>query len=692
MKLNGKEILICDCEGTMKLPDKALTKIFNAGEVIVNTHLCRAQIGNFNNAVSHGEPMLVACTQEAPLFIENSINSNPDSEISYVNIRERAGWSKQGEKALPKISALIQEATLEPPLANSLTMHSEGSVLVYGIDANALEVAKQIAKRLSAICIIKGDANIQPPRLMDVPSFVGNIKSASGHLGDFEVLIDNYAPVQVSSQEKFEIGKRNNGVTIKFDLILDISNGEPLFSAPDKRDGYFHEASGNTAGIQKAIFDLVDMVGEFQKPRYIKYDNNICVHARSAQVGCTRCIDVCPTGAITPAQDEVNIDPYICAGCGSCASVCPTGAASYQLPAGNFIYERLKLLLDSYRDAGGQKPILLIHDTGYGDDMIAAIAHIDHEKKWGLPANVIPFALNETTQVGFDFFAVALAFGAIAIHIIVNPANNDELEGLKSQIKLIETATNGLGFGENRVTIIDQSDPEVVAEMLYSSTPNPEIIPGDFAPMGSKRSLANLALNHLHDQAPAPTDLLPLSKGAPFGTINVNTDGCTLCLSCVAACPTGALRDDSDNPQFTFTETACVQCGLCRTICPESVITLTPQFNFTEHARKAIIIKEEEPFECIKCGTPFGVKSSINQMMEKLRGHSMFSDGKALERIKMCPDCRVTDQFDDPDTPMAVGDRPEIRTTEDYMKDREELRSNAEEHKKAHGLDDREET
>ena len=37
-------------------------------------------------------------------------------------------------------------------------MHSEGSVLIYGIDANALEIAKQIAKRLSAICIIKGDA------------------------------------------------------------------------------------------------------------------------------------------------------------------------------------------------------------------------------------------------------------------------------------------------------------------------------------------------------------------------------------------------------------------------------------------------------------------------------------------------------------------------------------------------------
>ena len=82
------------------------------------------------------------------------------------------------------------------------------------------------------------------------------------------------------------------------------------------------------------------------------------------------------------------------------------------------------------------------------------------------------------------------------------------------------------------------------------------------------------------------------------------------------------------------------------------------------------------------------MQSSIEQMVEKLRGHSMFANEGALERIKMCPDCRVADQFDDPDTPMAVGDRPEIRTTDDYMRDREELRLNAEKHKKVHGLDE----
>ena len=65
MKLNGKQILICDCEGTIDLPKKALEKLFGTDDITVNTHLCRTQIGNFTNAVAAGEPMIVACTQEA---------------------------------------------------------------------------------------------------------------------------------------------------------------------------------------------------------------------------------------------------------------------------------------------------------------------------------------------------------------------------------------------------------------------------------------------------------------------------------------------------------------------------------------------------------------------------------------------------------------------------------------------------
>ena len=71
-----------------------------------------------------------------------------------------------------------------------------------------------------------------------------------------------------------------------------------------------------------------------------------------------------------------------------------------------------------------------------------------------------------------------------------------------------------------------------------------------------------------------------LPAGAPFGKVELNVEGCTLCLACVSACPTGALGDDPEKPTLRFSEDACVQCGLCKATCPEKVITLTPQLDF----------------------------------------------------------------------------------------------------------------
>ena len=683
MKINDKNVLVCDCEGTIKFDKKALSKVFKGMDLEINTHLCRSQIENFSKSVSEGKPMVVACTQEAPFFIETAAEIEPSTNVSYTNIRERAGWSDDAKGSLPKIKALLTESTLDAPLATSVSMTSEGSVLVYGDDEIALEIAKQLSSRLNVTCIIKDTKDVMPPRLMDLPVFVGTISSLSGHLGAFEAIVDKYAPVQVSSRTNFEMGQqKTDGVKLNTDLVVDVSTDEALVTAPEKRDGYFHPDIGNPMLVQKALFEITDLVGEFEKPRYIKYDPEICVHARSTQVGCSRCLDVCPTGAITSGNDEVVINPYICAGCGSCASVCPTGAAKYELPAGNFIYERLKLLLDTYSETGGENAILLVHDIHHGEDMISVMARMGR----GLPANVLPFAVNEVTQIGFDFMSVALGYGAEKIFILTGPGNVGETDGLLGQIDLIEAISSGLSYGENRVSIIDLIDPDALAEVLYDKFDLPPMAKGDFIAMGGKREIVNLAVNHLHEYAPSPVDLVALPTGAPFGTIEVNTDGCTLCLSCVSACPTGALKDNPDAPQFTFTETNCVQCGLCKTICPESVITLKPRYNFTDEGRSAKIVKEEDPFECVKCGKPFGVKSSISKMVEQLTGHSMFSDENALDRIKMCPDCRVVDIFDEPDTPLAGAPKPKTRTADDYLKERDELREEADDFIKEQGL------
>ncbi len=174
-------------------------------------------------------------------------------------------------------------------------------------------------------------------------------------------------------------------------------------------------------------------------------------------------------------------------------------------------------------------------------------------------------------------------------------------------------------------------------------------------PVGEKQDLVRLALRELHAAAPKPVDVIALPEGAPFGTVEVNVGGCTLCLACVSACPTGALSDDPERPMLRFAEDACVQCGLCQATCPEKVISLKPQIDFRAATASARVIKQEEPFQCIRCGTPFGVKSSVERVVASLEGkHWMFKDSKKrLDMVKMCADCRVAAAMEESFDPFA---------------------------------------
>ncbi|WP_340118268.1 4Fe-4S binding protein [Pelagibius sp. 7325] len=671
--MRGKRVLVCTCDATMPLDAGALTRACQAagaeGKVELNSQLCRAQLGNFQRAILGSQPVAVACTQEAPLFREIAAEDNPAAEIDFLNIRETAGWSDDAKAATPKIAALIAAAMVEAEPTPMVALASQGVCLVYGRDEQALEAARQLAGRLDVTVLLSQPGEIIPPQVMDVPVFKGTIVQAKGHLGGFGITVNDYAPATPSGRGALTFDAAKNNAFSECDLILDLTGGTPLFQAAEKRDGYFRPDPGDPAAVQRALFELVDLVGEFDKPRYVKYNAEICAHARSRKTGCTRCLDVCPTGAISPAGDVVNIDPQVCAGCGSCASVCPTGAATYQLPAGDSLFQRLRELLGAYRMAGGKRATLLLHDGKHGSEMIGYMARLGR----GLPAYVLPFPLNEVTQVGIDFLAAAFAYGAEQVVILADPKKRDEMSGLAGQIGLAETVLSGLGYGGGRLHVIDDLDPDAVETQLYGlAAPKTAIAPASFLPVGGKRSRAFLALRHLHEKAPEPVDHLPLAPGAPFGRVKVDTEGCTLCLACVSACPAGALLDDENRPWLGFKEDACVQCGLCRVTCPEQVITLEPRLNFTNAAMSAVTLNEDEPFECIRCGKPFGVRKSIERISEQLAGkHSMFRESGQIDRIKMCEDCRISHQFESTDNPFQRGTRPTIRTTDDDLRERD---------------------
>ncbi len=670
-------ILVCSCEDTMPLDLGAIRRGCPGATVEPARLLCRSELDRFRRAAGQESALTVACTQEAPLFAEVA---GSDASIVFANIRETAGWSTDAAKAGPKMAALLAAAAEPLPAIPFVKLDSGGVILIYGRDQAAIEAATFLRDHLDVTVLVARSAGLTAPRVTEFPIAKGVVRAAKGHLGAFEVTVDDFALQAPSSRADLWFGTGKNGAISRCDILLDLSGGAPLFAAADLRDGYLRADPGDPAAVLRAVLKARDLVGSFDKPRYISFTESLCAHSRSNIVGCHRCLDLCPAGAIVPAGNHVAIDPMVCAGCGQCAAACPTGAAAYALPPVDALIRKLRILLSTYRLAGGAQPVVLFHDEAHGGALIDALArHGD-----GLPDRVLPVQVNEVTQIGIETIAAAFAYGASALRLSTRAKPRHDIAGLERTVDLARTVLAGLGFGGDRVATLACDDPDALGATLRGLAPvDSTPLPSGFLPLGGKRDVLRQALRALHGAAPAPVDLVPLPAGAPFGAVDVRVEGCTLCLSCVSACPTGALRDDPERPTLAFVEDACVQCGLCKATCPEKVIELRPQIDFRPSTASARVIKQEDPFPCIRCGKPFGVHSTIERVLSKLEGkHWMYKNaGPRLDAIKMCEDCRVVAMTEAEFDPYAAP-RANPRTTEDYLREREALKQQHERDKK----------
>jgi ferredoxin len=674
MKIGDRKVLLCSCERTMSIDAAKIAAALGLDDAgTVHENLCRMEVGTFGEALEAGEPLLVACTQEAPLFLELAEDAQSDTPLSFTNIREYAGWHGGKTDVSAKMAALLAEAALDIEPAESFTLKSDGVCLVYGSGQAALDVARKLGRRLSVTLLMPDGGELMPPGTVDVPIYCGTIASASGGFGGFEVSVDGYAPAVPSSKDALTFTMARDGAAAQCDLIFDMSGGTALFASYERREGYFRVDPNHPAAVAEAMFEISDLVGEFEKPIYVRYRGDICAHSRNRKTGCTRCLDVCPASAIMPDGDIVHIDAVLCGGCGACASVCPSGAASYSMPRREDLIKRAQTLLSTYRKGGGKAPGLIVHDERHGAELIGAMARYGR----GLPANVIPFPVQEVTSLGHDVLVAAVASGAERVVLLCDPRKRDELAGLEAQVALVAALLDGLGYeGGGRVELVVEADPDALEAMLYDGAAMPALAAHTFTAAGDKRTIARMALSLLNDAAQAPKDAIILPEGAPYGRVVVDTAGCTLCLACVSACPANALQDNPEMPQLRFVEAACVQCGLCRNTCPESVITLEPRFNFTSEALSPIVLHEEDPFECISCGKPFGTRGAVERITERLAGkHWMFETEGAAKLIQMCDDCRIVHHSKSQDNPFSGGQRPRIRTTNDYLQAEERLRN-----------------
>jgi ferredoxin len=569
------------------------------------------------------------------------------------------------------MAALLAAAAVEMPPTRLVTMASQGVTLIYGRDATAIEAGQRLADRLDVTVLLSRPVDVAPPRRTEFPVLKGTVRGAKGHLGAFELSIDDFAQPSPSSRARLDFGPGRDGAISRCDVVVDLSGGTPLFPAGELRSGYLRADPGDRAAVERALFEAASLVGEFDKPRFVDFDAGLCAHSRSRIVGCTRCLEICPTGAITPAGNHVAIDPHVCAGCGACAAVCPTGAASYALPDAGALMRRVRAMLIAYRDAGGTAPTLLVHDGDHGEEMIDALARFGD----GLPAHVLPLRVNEITQIGPETIAGAFAWGAAGLLFLSRAKPRHDQTVLERVVAMCDRVLAALGYGAGAVATVSTDDPDALgAALRVAGRGRPSAAPAGFLPLGDRRGLLALAFGELQNVAPTPVELVTLPQGAPFGAVVVDTAGCTLCHACVAACPTSALSDNPDKPQLGFTESLCVQCGLCKATCPEKVIQLVPQIDFAAWREGRRVVKEEEPATCPSCGKAFGTKSSLEKVRAKLAGrHWMFQgeNAKRLDLLMLCETCRVTRVVEDGVDPYAARPRPRPRTTEDYLRERD---------------------
>ena len=545
---------------------------------------------------------------------------------------ETWGWSSRPDGCAPKINALASLINLgQPEAVASVSYHSRGNLLVIAGDnpARARHAAEVLAPNLH-VTLLTRDSGAEAGAFA---TWAGRVDSLEGFLGEFTATL--------SSLRMSDAAPSAGPIPAKFDLVLDFSTVS-AFAMRQPPQGYFR-APADQGALEALFGELRESVGEFEKPRYFTYRENICAHSRSRVTGCNACIEICSTQAIASDGDYVKVDPHLCMGCGACATVCPSGAMGYQFPRVADRGAQVKQLLSAYRHAGGKDAAIVFHNGADGRNLLAAAA----SSGCGLPARALPLESWHVAAIGLDLLLPAIAFGASQVVVLSAGSEDPEyVRALREQMAIGEAVLSGLGYDGAHFTVIEAAAPQAMQRHFAALAPAAGVaVPATFLLGNDKRTAIEFAVEHLLKHAPRPVDEIALPEGAAFGEILVDRAKCTMCMACVGSCPESALMDGVDLPLLKFLERNCVQCGLCEATCPEDAIGMSPRLLLTPAVREARVLNETQPFHCVSCNKPFGTRQMVDAMMGRLAGHSMFSQASALRRLQMCADCRVVDMM-----------------------------------------------
>ncbi len=387
---------------------------------------------------------------------------------------------------------------------------------------------------------------------------------------------------------------------------------------------------GNSGRIyrEETLRDFFSTVGTYRIDETIIHDPLSCQYHPRLGVGCSRCLDACPHGAISRNEVGLSIDHERCAECGACVAICPTGAMQYSR-----FNDRLFMdYFAGFRPAPGSTMVI-----GTEEALKKIWWRENHRQFPGCFFLVHPQPLTLTAMHLLFLFVIGVS------RIIVIDQEHPSGHPFGEQVRFVNAILRRL--------VGMEPCSRLALENLYKGMLEPvthplKILYNDFTLEGRREKIASM-LRFLLDFFPQKETLLQEGVPDTYGRILCNLEVCTGCIACLNVCGIGALRANPEDFSVVFTPARCVQCGACITVCPGDALTLEQGLDLEQGFFEQQTLFTDEPMVCKGCGKIFGTRRSFDHVMKVLgSGQVMEFDISVLQYCETCRAVKILESAD----------------------------------------------
>lgn len=349
-----------------------------------------------------------------------------------------------------------------------------------------------------------------------------------------------------------------------------------------------------------SLMDMVEIMERLES-KALHIEPPHCVRVRNRNASCSRCVDVCPSGAIALQGNTLAIDAQRCMACAACATACPTSAIRFRDPDDAAVAAALDR---SAQALDGRAVAVCARVAAKHVADVDAVATVPCVSRIGVETLVGAAVRGASSVTVVDGSCATCKYrhAASTFDDVVREAS-ELLSVWGSDVRIARTsevpvsaraqsAEQAAGGVSRRgfFTAAKTSVKDVAAEAVAVTVENELGIKRDEAGIRSMLKVDSTGtMPHVTPYAHDALleDLYELGEALPgsvlstrlWGDVRIDEAACTMCGMCATFCPTGALRKvfveggkrpTLDSLEFRLAD--CVQCRLCEDACIHKVL------------------------------------------------------------------------------------------------------------------------